>query len=438
MTVALTGTGGIFTRLGRIGKAYRNWNSYQSGIRTNFEALYDNYPNNYSWLGQLPAQEDPLTRTEAGLLQQAQSLAITTLINQVTADNPLIQPTVGACLVELIRQMVASSDSVARQTVAVTPTAISGSTGNGTIRTSTTRPDGLPCELAIAETAKIVCTGDFQSGTATAGSEPFLFTGDPNTARPTDWDWPQGSAAAISFAANDGSRNSILTNGGFDTWASSSPTGWTVANATESTGAYDGGSALSLTAGATGSAVQPLNDLTAGNKLTPVTAYCLNFWMKASGALSAGALKAELVDGSGTVINDSQGTANELTVAYGSITTGWTSTSTWFRTPRVLTDDIDFRFRASTAFTGGNVLVDRAALVSPSAYPGGYGFAVFSGSTKFVIGDGWTVAATNDRASSTYCSTFQSLFEKLFGMSTLGLMLPSSGSPTIADTLITS
>lgn len=436
MAVTLVGTGGLMTRLGRIGQALYRWNTYQAGIRNNFEQVYDNYPNDYFMLGQLPTVEDQLTRTEAGLLAQAQVLAVNTLIDMVTTDKPTVRPTVGDCLVELISQMNTSVDSVKRSTVTAVVTALTN-TGDGVLRTSTTRPDGLPAELVIAETARVLVTGDFQSGTASSGQEPIKFTGEPNLSGTFDWDWPQGSQATINVQANSGSQNTILTGGGFDTWVSGTPTGWTVANATESTGAYDGGSALSLTAGATGSALQAMNDLVLGNKLVPLQAYCLNFWAKSSGALSAGVLKAELVNGSSTVINDQQGTANALTINFGSIPTSWTSFSTFFRTPRVLTDDIDFRFRASTAFTGGNCLVDRASLVVPSAYPGGYGFAAFSGATKFVINDGWTVAATNDRASSTYCATFQSLFERLFGMSNLGLMLPSSGSPTIADTLIT-
>lgn len=438
MAIPLTGAGGLFVRLGRIGKLLYGWNAYQAGIRTVAEALYDNYPSDYSLLGTLPASEDALMRSEGGLLAQCRQVATTTLIAMVTADVPTCRPTVYDCLVELISQMNGSTDTVERSAVAVSSSAFGTNTGDGVIRTSATGPGGLPCELLVAETAYVRCTGDSQSGTGTAGRESFLFAGEPNAAGVTDYDWPQGSAASIAFMAYDGSIDTLVSNGGFDTWSGGSPTDWTIANATESTGAYDGGSALSLTAGATGSAIQVLNDATAGNTLTPLTAYCVNFWAKSSGALGAGALRVELVDGSSTVINDAQGAANQIAIAYGSIGTSWANFGGWFRTPRVLTADIDFRIRASTAFTGGDVLIDRLSLVAPSAYAGGYGFAAFSGATKFVVGDGWTVAATNDRGGATYCATFQALFERLFGMSRMGLVLPSvaGGGETISDSLL--
>jgi len=438
LAVTLIGAGGIFTRIGRVGKLVYGWNGHQATVRTVAEALYDQYPNDYDLLGSMPAAEDQLTRTNGGLLATATSVATQTLIRMVTDDVPTVPPTVYDCLVELINQMNDTSDTVARHTCTAPVTALTN-TGDGVLRTSVVRPDGLPCELVIAETSRIVAVTDYQSGTATEGQEAFTFTGEPNAAGVTDWDWPQGSAASVTFNAHDGSIDSLLSNGGFDTWVSSSPTDWTIASATEQTGAYDGGSALRLTAGATGSALQVLNDATAGNTLTPLTAYCVNFWAKASGALGAGELKVELVNGSGTVINNEAGTANALTVAFGSITTSWTSFSVWFQTPRVLTDDIDFRIRASVAFTGGSVDIDRVAMVAPAPRASGFGYAVFSGATKFVVGDGWTVASTNDRASATYPSgTWQSLFEILFGMSQLGLLLPSTtGAETVLDSLIT-
>jgi hypothetical protein len=51
-------------------------------------------------------------------------------------------------------------------------------------------------------------------------------------------------------------------------------------------------------------------------------------------------------------------------------------------------------------------------------------------------GDGFILTATNNYGGASNLSTWQQLFERLFGMRALGLVLPSSGGPTIADSLI--
>jgi hypothetical protein len=87
--------------------------------------------------------------------------------------------------------------------------------------------------------------------------------------------------------------------------------------------------------------------------------------------------------------------------------------------------------------TGRTAYVDHLALVPMAeCYPGGPAIAVVSGVTPFAVGDGWTVLADNDRATQDYGFTWQAYMDRLFALRALRLQLPSSGTPTIPDTLI--
>lgn len=431
MAIPLDGAEGLFTRLGWVGNLFSRFHAFQDDVRATFEGLYDEYPDDYKLLGNMPQLEDSAMRQQQAMLSGAAQVAQTTLIEMAVADVPTLTPTVGACLAEVIRQMEDGTETVARQTCTVTPTALSTNTGDGVFNYTLVRPDGQPCELVVAETAAVRCTGDAQSNTATEGSEPFRFTGEPNGSTAYDYDWPAGSGAQLNFTAVDATVTDLLTNGGFDDWTSGTPDSWTTSGVTEDASGYVGSAAIFATTG-NPSAYQAVD-------LLPQSAYAWNCWIKRTGVMSAGVMTVELVDGSNTVIADEAGTNNQTNTSYTSIGASYASLKGWFRTPKVLPSEIRVRIRASTTLAGATVCVDHFSLARPTAYPGGYGFAVHSGATPFILGDGWDVAATNDRASATNGATWQTLMDRLFGMAALGLQLPSTaGSETILDTLITS
>jgi hypothetical protein len=243
----------------------------------------------------------------------------------------------------------------------------------------------------------------------------------------------------------------LLTNGDFESWDTSSPVelnNWDLTTGTWGTdiqrnssspfrGTYD----LQFTAG-TGvntALVQEFGVSTGTNvDPRPLTSYAVNFWAKRSGSVSGGVLTVELIDGSGTVINDQQGVANSFTQTLSALTTSYAAVNGVFRLPQVLPATIKLRLRISTALTGANVLIDDICFTPlVAAYTGGPGLAVFSGVTPFVAGDTWTAAITNNRGGASYLATFQALFDRMFAMRDKGILLPSNASPTIADTLIT-
>lgn len=166
--------------------------------------------------------------------------------------------------------------------------------------------------------------------------------------------------------------------------------------------------------------------------LSAETPYAFNGWFKVDSVPAAGVLTVDLYDGS-AVINDSQGTANSFTISAAGLTTSWAACNGVFRLPRVLPPVVYLRIRISTAVSNtSSVYIDHCALSPMSElYTAGIYAALFSGNADFAAGDMFTISATNDRAGE-----FQTWFDRNFDMRAKRLLLPSSGSETISDTLI--
>jgi len=171
--------------------------------------------------------------------------------------------------------------------------------------------------------------------------------------------------------------------------------------------------------------------------LAAETPYAFNAYMKADLFPATGELKIELVDGTGTVINDSQGTANVITVdptSGGDLSTSaFTAINGFFRLPANVPDFVYLRIRMSTAVSSGtSIFIDEAKLLAATElYGGGPFVAVVPGAIAFAASDVWTINVTNDRAGQ-----FQEWFHRNFELN--GALLPSnsSGSETINDTLV--
>lgn len=174
--------------------------------------------------------------------------------------------------------------------------------------------------------------------------------------------------------------------------------------------------------------------------LQPQTAYAVSLWAICDVIPGAGVITIDLVDGvGGTVVQDAQGANNSLTFNASSLTTSWQhledlqASECVFRTPAVLPVVCYFRIRISTAVTNTRkVFFDNVALAPMTElYAGGPLLAAFAGATSSGIGDSWSIATTNDRAGLVreWC-------QRNFDMATLGLMFPTSGSPTVPDSVV--
>lgn len=448
----------LFTKLGRLGKLILASDQFGAAVPTTLTQFFSNFtgteqqrPYVASALGQ--AQALPYAPADDLAAFNLASLGANTLLREVQIDNPAAAGTLPAALGELVRQMVAHSESVKRSVCTASVTPQSGNAGTGVVFTTVTRGDGSPIELCVAETARLACTADSYSGTAVAGAEPFTFTGSPASSSPFAYDWPAGSGAAATLVAIDAgtgptATRNVLANGGFELFTTANvPDNWAIDAGTagtqilqSTTTVYAGASALQFVGGAataaaisqTFSTVIPL----------PLSAYGANLWVRVDTVPAGGILTIDLYDPTAAaVVNDAAGSPNTFSLTLSTLTANtWTNLHGVFRLPKVIPTGLKVRVRLSTALSGGsNLFLDHLAMALPTVpYPGGPGVWVFGGAVPFAAGDAYSVAVANDRAGASYAATFQALFERLFAMSGYGLQLPSTtGSATQPDTLIT-
>jgi len=144
------------------------------------------------------------------------------LIETVALDTPLQQKTLRVALLELIRQMVATSDSVDASAITVAVTPSGSNTGNGKLIASTKRGDGLVQEHALAETITVTVTSD---GSASAS----LTIVGTAAVDPLSQDWPGGSGAGGSITSITPAA-SLLSNGDMELEAdvANSPDDWII------------------------------------------------------------------------------------------------------------------------------------------------------------------------------------------------------------------
>lgn len=453
MSIPLTGSGGLFTRIGHILGALNALNTARGTTLANHVAtVYGDYTSaDRSLAANLYTTLASYQSGGSGLASALQSLAQQTVIQMAADDAAQPNASLFNALDYLINQMTGSSDSVTACSVGASSSAASGNTGNAVVALSAKTATGKVCENAFAEAASLVCTSDSVTGSATAGQERLAYTGIASVADSLSWLWPAGSGAgsalqAISASVSQSSsaRQNQLNNGNFETFTSNTPAGWVIGTGTAGTTVlkstaqhYDGSASLQLAGNGTENTqlYQAFGVSTGTTRsLSPYTQYAVNLWVKTDSIPAAGALRIALTDGSGTVVNDTAGNANSVSIGLTTIGTTWTAVSAFFRTPRLVpSNGFRLELKLTTPLSNGvNAFVDRLALAQPTQpYPQAPAIAVFSGSTNLIAADSYTLTFTNDQGGA-----FQRGFDRLFGMRSLGLLLPSSGSPTISASLI--
>jgi hypothetical protein len=409
---------------------------------------------------------DAARSSNGGSKSSLQALAKNTLITQANRDTPLPALTVAYAMDLLIAQMTGADTVKASVVAAGGVTAVGSPHGDPAIVFSTLYPTGLTCEYAIAETVRIVCTADAQQG-ATAGSERVKVYGQSNGSRqPLDWDWPLGSSCAQEFTVadptldNQGGKGNLLTNSDFEAFVGGAnyPDNWVIktgsagTTVTLSSTAYSGSKSLCFPSdGATKPDVyQTFNhatSTTSGAGGTPAvlkanTQYAYSFRVRMSATPANGTLTISLTDGSDGVTADANSANNTADTDLTAIPTSWVIVKGTFRTPGVLPTAL----RLHLALTGTavdnakSVFIDHLAMTEMiSLYAGGPSVSVHSGAATLINGffpDTWASAISNTTG------VFQRVFEQFFGMTTLVLpsgkpaILPSAGSPSIADSLV--
>lgn len=450
MAVSLTGPGSLFVRLGHIFKLVDLVLTHNgTTLAGSVDTLYSDYAasSRDHIAGLYPALTSH-TNASGPFLAYLQGLAMTTLMEMVADDTGPITSSVASSLATLVGQMRTAVASVDKCNVGATVAAVAGNTGDAAFVVGTKDREGLDLEYLFAEAIAARVTTDAQSGGATSGREAILLTGKVAAPAPFSSSWPLGSGATTTLTLVNapevaaGGYQTWLANGDFETFTVANvPDGWHIGvgeagtSVLKSTAQHFTGISSLQFAGDSAEQTAVYQELGVDTpyRPTPLDQVACNFWVKASGTPAAGVLTVELVDGSGTPIVDSQSVANSMTVALTTLGTTFVPKSVFFRTPRVLPASVRLQFRLSTALsTGTSVFIDRVALARPvQVYAGGPYVAGFSGATPVISGDGWTLTTTNDRAGA-----IQTYFDRFFSMRTVGQVLPSSGSPTIPDSLI--
>ena len=448
----------LFTRLGFQGSISYDVSGVQSGLPARLIDLWDQYEEtpDLDLIGGFTQNAIGITSSASGPGNGISGLGSSTVQRMVGTSVPSLEGADSvSTLTELIRQMRADSKTVAACVVSASSAALSTSIGNGVVALTTKRGDGLVQENMVAEILRLICSSDSYTGGASAGLESFQVNGEPNTAGTWDYNWPNGSGQttgfrAISADSSASANGTLITNGSFESWTTGTPPAlndWTLQTGTwgtdiqRSTDKYQGTYAVEFIAGtAVNTALYQEFGVDTTITPSPLNSYIVNvFLKKPSGTITAGVLTIELVDGSSVVVNDQQGVANSTTINLTTLTTSYVAHNIAFRIPEVPpTSGMRLRFRLSTALTGANFVVDSACFGKvTAAYPGGFGLCVFSGSTPFVKNDGWNITTTNNRAGASYGATFQTLFDRIFGMRTLNMLLPTSATPSYPNSLIT-
>jgi hypothetical protein len=457
--------------------------------------------------------------------QPAQNL----LIEIVNADTTLARKQASVAITELIRQMVAGSESLDANAVAATPSYGGSNVGTGKLIVSVKRPDGKTNEHALAETI-----------TFTRNATSFAYAGEAAQNNKMHPEWPQGSGINGSAPSNSASTSGNLLAGTFetaDTIEAHLPAGWianpatlgttlkmtsvevqtVIVSGTPTSGSYtltftnrdsdaqttpplafnasssDVESALQdllglgdvsvVTTGTTPNFTHTItftgvpnpgqltsantfdtgsiahNTSTAGANVAqgaralefdsngsqqtaiyyPINAlslqqYAFSTLIRVDSAPAAGVITVDLVDGiGGSVIADDAGTNNSFTIDPTALTSTWVNATGVFRTPSNLPATVYLRFRASTAISNtSSVFVDEMQLRAMTRlYAGGVYATLVDGRTAWVAGDRITLAVTNDRAGAIH-----EWMNRVFDLRDNDVLFPTSGSETIADTLI--
>jgi hypothetical protein len=460
MSIPLTGTEGLFTRLGKI-FGLTNLLNTQRGTDVpphvdSINAQYENTDQNLvtNLYSNLLSYQNSNGGFPSNLQQLAQG-TITQMANDAIPQTSL--SSLQVCMNAVINQMLTSGSTVQACTVSGSVAAGASNSGNAVVAVSLWNGLGYIQENSFAELIRGTVTNDAQSGSATAGREQITFLGQYPVSDPLSWLYPVGSGASQSVTCIDATQSqgrgiqNNLNNSNFESWTSTNiPSSWNILVGTagstvfQSSGqVYDG--TWSLEYAGDGSELTSLYQQFATKTasgdtsaiIAPLTQYAINAFVSVNSAPSQGVIEFSLTDNSNAIINSETGVPNLVSADLTSLSSAFVPVTGFFQTPRVLPTAIRLRVRLSTALQAGhNVFIDHLAMAQPAIfYPGGPSIAAFSASKNLINGDTYNITISNN-----YSGQFQRLFDRFFNMKSLsqsyGLLLPSSQSPTIPDSLI--
>lgn len=445
MSINLVDAGdGWFNRQGAFGGAFNYVAAlYGSANDTAFQTIWSLFATSDQAAVQvLPSELASWRTTGQSYTSVLAADAATASVLQVNRAFPLVPPTFAASVGRVRAQMIADGDSIQRATLTSSVTADAGNLGDTELFVSTTNVFGDPIDTVYAETMTATCTA---AGTGFTGSVTVI--GEPLV--PTySYEWPGGSGTAAGLSITDPAEDGIVSNAALSEFTvANTPDDWTIINGSAGSTVFK-----SITAGVRGDdCVYLESDGSQATKLgqsvslSTNTVYAVTFQAKMNSNSASGNLVVQLYDpDAGSVIDNDAGDSLQATYTInggaGNVGTSYDLFTVYFSTPRQLPDTVELRIGYGTAGVSTRQLFlcnVQVILATPLYGPAGTGTAgpyavAVANTTASAVDDTWTLAFTNDLGADS----FAMLLERVHGLRSLGLYLPSDNAPTISDNLI--
>ena len=472
MAVTLTGTGGLFTRLGKLFGLAKTIRQHQQAIAptaaTSTSGVRTIYSVFASTTGTLPmatdlvravTDEDVVANASVTTLSGIKAAAERTLIEMVDADTKLPSLTVEDAMRELAFQMNRDTQKVAVTSFTIASASYNAAnTGNAIVVVSDEAPRIIKDNVVFAskvagqpyiraETLTFSCVEDTKTAGISSGSEVWHVQGDrsyPNL----DRRWRSGSGTMLRVAATSGDQDAggmpgrnILTNSDFEVFESNVPVNWTLDVGTAGTHVASSSTsqrgALALRIIGDGSNLTKLRQrLNSGSgtygRLKGDTLYLVSVWVRADGGASplAGTMRISFRDATDTVLS-----GMTFNIDLTAITLSYVRYGLAVISPVNIPDEAYMVVELTTAITNTNaILLDELTVCEMQRLaPGGPGVAIVAGSTDSRRGDLATVAISNNLVGEMNLE-----LDRFFGLYESGIFLPSGTGTnvTVADSLI--
>jgi len=240
MAVSLTGSGGLFTILGKIIHAFKTLNTAR-GTTVEAEVIdaideFENLTNTTEIQAVIESAGVAAAmnswRENEALASSMSNWASSLIIQMVDDDNPQEDKTLRTALDELVFQMEGSGgetnpdDDVDASAATISVTPDGGNNTDSELAVSVVLGNGRNCELAIAEDLAVTVSSTGGNGSYSIKGEAALF--DRLSSQ-----WPKGSGATVGISGVTASSG-LLTNGGMDDEddRTNTPDGWIVETGT--------------------------------------------------------------------------------------------------------------------------------------------------------------------------------------------------------------
>lgn len=444
----------LFERLGKFVGGLNEVNTYRGTTLqdrvSDLAALFTTV--NPDVVSGIYSANDSAVSSFSAWLTYLSTTAKTIIQEEVYNDRPITND-FNSAYAELVRQMVAGTESLNSVPSTVTVTAGGSNVSDGHVIFTNKDGTGQAQDLMIPDSYLIQVVND-QNRSGTAYAESGSLGGKLADSNPMDYTYASGSgqAATVRFVDPALTTSALNTDPGFSTWTTNVPTYWTVATGTSGTNVFQvsadprsGGSGLAARLVSTGSLVKLRQTI---STIRPNTVYAVSFKVKVITTTTTNfRISMRLVNASsGATFADDAATTHVVTsTASNSINDGnWHSFSGFLITPKVPPSAgvaLEIVMASASDITAGSTAtcegyVDHAHLSAANQlYTGGPYYQMYSNLLAAVTGDNWTVAVVVPSSGDMEDYLIRGI-DRLVNLRSLSVRMPTSGSPTQADALV--